>query len=88
MVARPHASDEQQAPLPLKVLRMRDRINLDRRDRRRCRHDPSATPTTATAWNSCPFIPCIVRTRTAFLFDLLPSGNEGPLPDPAPLSPV
>ena len=37
---------------------------------------PSPTPNTATAWNSSPFIACIVPTRTAsFFFDLLLSGS-------------
>lgn len=31
---------------------------------------PSDTPKTATAWNSSPFVPCMVPTRTAS-FDAL-----------------
>ena len=56
VVPRPCAGDEQQAPLALQILRVSERI--------RRRHGsplagagttPSATPITATAWNSRPF---------------------------------
>jgi hypothetical protein len=38
MVARPRACYGQQAPLPLEILRVRDRIDIGRRNCRRCWH--------------------------------------------------
>jgi hypothetical protein len=66
------ASDKQQTSFPLQVLLVSDRINVGRRDRGRCRHD-----SVRHAYNRDRFIPCMVLTRTAFFFDLLPSSAEG-----------
>ena len=74
MIARTGQRDEQQAPFPLQVLRVGDRVARPPSvSAEGAGTMPSATPMTATAWNSRPFMPCMVPTRTASLLDLADS---------------
>ena len=73
MVTRARAGHEQHAPLPLQILGVGDRVYSAGGHRRGSRHLPSATPMAAIAWNSRPFMPCMVPARTAFF---LPLGRQ------------
>ena len=75
MVPGPGAGHEQDAALPLQVLGVGDGVLAFRGDRRWPGTRPCSTPMTATAWNSRPFIACMVPTRTACV---LPRPLAGP----------
>ena len=67
MIAGPGARDEQDAPFALQILVVGQRILGRGSDRGPGRDHACSTPMTATAWNSRPFMPCMVPARTAFL---------------------
>jgi hypothetical protein len=77
VVAGAGQRDEQQAPFPLQVLRVGHRVVGGIGQPEGAATVPSATPMTATAWNSSPFMPCMVPTRTASLRDLADSETVG-----------
>ena len=70
VVAGAGAGHEQDAALPLQILGVGDGVLARRGDRGGGRDLPCSTPITATAWNSRPFMPCMVPTRTACLLPL------------------